>query len=91
VLADQGPLDRAIDKTLAEGWPLARIESVMRAVLRAGAYELKKRKDIPARVVITEYVDVAGAFFARDEAGVVNAVLDRLARAFRAEEFEPRA
>ena len=90
VLADQGPLDRAIDKTLAEGWPLARIESVMRAVLRAGAYELKKRKDIPARVVITEYVDVAGAFFARDEAGVVNAVLDRLARAFRAEEFEPR-
>lgn len=91
VLADQGPLDRAIDKTLAEGWPLARIESVMRAVLRAGAYELKKRKDIPARVVITEYVDVAGAFFARDEAGVVNAVLDRLARAFRAEGFEPRA
>lgn len=91
VLADQGPLDRAIDKTLAEGWPLARIESVMRAVLRAGAYELKKRKDIPARVVITEYVDVAGAFFARDEAGVVNAVLDRLARAFRAEEFEARA
>ena len=91
VLADQGPLDRAIDKTLAEGWPLARIESVMRAVLRAGAYELKKRKDIPARVVITEYVDVAGAFFARDEAGVVNAVLDRLARTFRAEEFEPRA
>ena len=91
VLADQGPLDRAIDKTLAEGWPLARIESVMRAVLRAGAYELKKRKDIPARVVITEYVDVAGAFFGREDSGVVNAVLDRLARGFRAEEFEPRA
>ena len=91
VLADQAPLDRAIDRTLAEGWPLARIESVMRAVLRAGAYELKKRKDIPARVVITEYVDVAGAFFGREESGVVNAVLDRLARGFRAEEFEPRA
>jgi len=91
VLADQAPLDRAVDKTLAEGWPLARIESVMRAVLRAGAYELKKRKDIPARVVITEYVDVAGAFFGREESGVVNAVLDRLARGFRAEEFEPRA
>ena len=91
VLADQVALDRAIDRTLAEGWPLARIESVMRAVLRAGAYELKKRKDIPARVVITEYVDVAGAFFGREDSGVVNAVLDRLARGFRAEEFEPRA
>lgn len=90
VLADQVALDRAIDQTLAEGWPLARIESVMRAALRAGAYELKKRKDIPARVVITEYVDVAGAFFERDEAGVVNAVLDRLARRFREEEFEAR-
>lgn len=90
VLADQVALDRAIDQTLAEGWPLARIESVMRAALRAGAYELKKRKDIPARVVITEYVDVAGAFFERDEAGVVNAVLDRLARRFREDEFEAR-
>jgi N utilization substance protein B len=91
VLADQGPLDRAIDDTLAEGWPLARIESVMRAALRAGAYELKKRRDIPARVVISEYVDVAAAFFDRDEAGVVNAVLDKIARRFRVEEFEARA
>ena len=91
ILADQVALDRAIDETLAEGWPLARIESVMRAALRAGAYELKKRKDIPARVVISEYVDVAAAFFDREEAGVVNAVLDRLARRFRVEEFEARA
>ena len=91
VLADQVALDRAIDDTLAEGWPLARIESVMRAALRAGAYELKKRRDIPARVVISEYVDVAAAFFDRDEAGVVNAVLDKIARRFRVEEFEARA
>ena len=91
VLADQVALDRAIDETLAEGWPLARIESVMRAALRAGAYELKKRRDIPARVVISEYVDVAAAFFDRDEAGVVNAVLDKIARRFRVEEFEARA
>ncbi len=90
VLADQGPIDRAIDKTLAKTWPLARVDSVMRAILRAGAYELKKRKDIPARVAIKEYVDVAGAFFGRDEAGMINAVLDALARQFRSEEFESR-
>lgn len=91
VIADQGPIDRLIDKTLAEGWPLARVDAVMRAILRAGAYELKKRTDIPARVSIKEYVDVAGAFFGREEAGMVNAVLDGLARRLRAEEFEPRA
>ena len=64
------------------------VEAVMRAVLRAGAYELKKRKDIPARVVITEYVDVAAAFLARDEVGMTNAVLDALARKLRAADFQ---
>ena len=87
VLADQVFLDRTTNALLAEGWPLKRVEAVMRAVLRAAAFELKKRKDIPARVVITEYVDVAGAFQARDETGMVNAVLDKLARDMRAEEF----
>jgi N utilization substance protein B len=90
VLADQGPLDRAIDKTLVASWPLARVDSVMRATLRGGAYELKKRKDIPARVVIKEYVDVAGAFFGQEESGMINAVLDGLAREFRADEFEAK-
>lgn len=90
VLADQGPLDRAIDKTLVASWPLARVDSVMRATLRGGAYELKKRKDIPARVVIKEYVDIAGAFFGQDESGMINAVLDGMARAFRADEFAAR-
>ena len=87
VLADQVELDRAIDKLLTEGWPLRRVEAVMRAIFRAAGFELKKRKDIPARVVITEYVDVAGAFLARDETGMVNAVLDKLAREYRAKEF----
>ncbi len=90
VLADQTALDQAIDQVLADGWPLARIEAVMRAILRGGTYELKKRKDIPARVVITEYVDVAGAFFGRDESGMINAVLDRLARHYRADDFVGR-
>jgi N utilization substance protein B len=56
-------------------------------VLRAGAYELAKRSDVPARVVVSEYVDVASAFVDKDEAGMVNAVLDQLARQMRAGEF----
>jgi N utilization substance protein B len=91
VLASQEPIDRAVDKTLAAGWPLARVDSVVRAILRAGTYELAKRKDIPARVTIKEYVDVAGAFFGSEEAGMVNAVLDAVARHLRPEELEPRA
>lgn len=87
VLDDQVALDRITDKHLSEGWPLRRVEAVMRAVLRAAAFELKKRADIPARVVITEYVDVAAAFLARDEVGMVNAVLDKLARELRPSEF----
>lgn len=87
VLADQQPLDRTIDRMLVASWPLARVDSVMRATLRGGAYELKKRRDIPARVVIKEYVDVAGAFFGREESGMINAVLDGMAREYRADEF----
>jgi N utilization substance protein B len=87
VVSAQGPIDRSIDKALAAGWPLARIDSVMRAILRAGAYELKTRGDIPARVSIKEYVDVAGAFFGPEEAGMINAVLDALARQCRAAEL----
>jgi N utilization substance protein B len=87
VVKDQVAIDQAIDQTLAEGWPLRRIEALMRAILRGGAFELLKRGDIPARVVIKEYVDVAGAFFDRDEAGMINAVLDALARKNRVKEF----
>jgi N utilization substance protein B len=87
VLEDQLAIDQLIDATLARGWPLARVEAVMRAVLRAATYEIKKRKDIPGRVVITEYVDVAAAFLGREETGMINAVLDKVARELRAEEF----
>ncbi len=83
VLAEQVGIDREIDAALQGGWPLQRIETVMRAILRAGAYELGWRKDVPMRVVITEYVDVAGAFFGPVESGMINAVLDRLAREAR--------
>ena len=87
VVADQRRLDPMIDQALAATWPLKRIEAILRSVLRAGAYELDKRRDIPARVVVSEYVDVAHAFVERDETGMVNAVLDQLARQMRAGEF----
>jgi N utilization substance protein B len=87
VLENQRVIDRAVDEALAKGWPLTRIDTVMRATLRAGVYELMRRKDVPARVVIKEYVDVAGSFFEREEAGMVNAVLDNLARKLRPDEF----
>jgi transcription antitermination protein NusB len=87
VVREQGRLDPQIDAALTRGWPLKRIEAVLRAVLRAGAYELACRPDIPARVVTAEYVDVAAAFVDEDETGMVNAVLDHLAHQLRAAEF----
>ena len=87
VVREQRKLDPLIDDALARGWPLKRIEAIMRAVLRAGAYELEHRNDVPARVVVAEYVDVANAFVDRDETGMVNAVLDQIARQLRAGEF----
>jgi N utilization substance protein B len=87
VLNDQVAIDLQIDAALQGGWPLQRIETVMRAVLRAGAYELRSRKDVPPRVAIKEYVDVAGAFFGPTESGMINAVLDRIARDTRAKEL----
>lgn len=87
VVRDQKKLDPLIDEALSKGWPLKRIEAILRAVLRAGAYELEHRKDVPGRVVISEYVDVANAFVDREETGMVNAVLDQIGRQFRGDEF----
>lgn len=87
VVREQRTLDPMIDAALASGWPLKRIETVLRAALRAGAYELAHRPDVPARVVVTEYADVAAAFVEREETGMINAVLDQLARQLRVAEF----
>jgi transcription antitermination protein NusB len=87
VLREQTPIDRGIDETLAKGWPLRRIEALMRAILRAAYYELRDRPDVPARVVVTEYVDIAAAFYGPEECGMINAVLDALARRTRPAEF----
>jgi transcription antitermination protein NusB len=79
----QADLDAAISGALTPDWPLERLETVLRAILRAGAYELLVRGDVPARVVISEYLDIAHAFFAGKEPGLVNGVLDRLAHVLR--------
>jgi N utilization substance protein B len=87
VVREQSRLDPQIDAALTRGWPLKRIEAILRAVLRAGAYELACRDDVPARVVTSEYVDVASAFVDKEETGMVNAVLDQLAHQWRSAEF----
>jgi N utilization substance protein B len=91
VVQNQRAIDTKVDAALAAGWPLTRIEAVLRAILRAGAYELMFRKDVPARVTISEYVDVTHGFYGGDEPGMVNAVLDNLARDVRAGELEKKA
>ncbi|WP_342363041.1 transcription antitermination factor NusB [Terrarubrum flagellatum] len=88
---EQTMLDRRIDDALQKGWPLKRIEMVLRAILRSASYELYFRLDVPARAVISEYVDVAHAFYEQDEAGLTNAVLDALARDARPDELQRRA
>ena len=83
----QVEIDRSIAGALAANWSLARIDSILRAILRSGLFELVARRDVPAKVVIDEYVAVARAFFSGDEPSFVNGVLDTLAKRKRAAEF----
>ena len=81
--ARRDELDEHIATALTADWPLERLEIILRAILRAGAYELMARSDVPVRVVISEYLDIAHAFFSGKEPGLINGVLDRLARTLR--------
>jgi N utilization substance protein B len=87
-MARKADLDGMISAALSAEWPLERLEVILRAILRVGAYELFARPDVPARVVISEYLDIAHAFFAGKEPGLVNGVLDRLARTLRPQEVQ---
>ena len=91
VVREQRAVDGKVDAALAAAWPLTRIEAVLRAILRAGAYELMFRPDVPVRAAISEYVDVAHSFYGGDEPGLVNAVLDAVAREVRGGELKSRA
>jgi N utilization substance protein B len=81
--ARRSDIDAAIAARLAEGWTLERLDRPMRAILRAGAYELIARPDVPVGSVISEYVDVAHAFYDKRESGFVNGLLDAIAKAAR--------
>jgi transcription antitermination protein NusB len=87
VVREQLRIDPLVDRHLAEGWRLNRVDSILRAILRAGTYEMLMRSDVPSRVVITEYVDLARAFFEGEEPKVVNGILDKLGHEFRRQDF----
>jgi transcription antitermination protein NusB len=80
VVERQGEIDRAIVTRLADGWRLERIDATLRAILRAGAFELVACPDAPIEVVINEYLEIAKAFFEGPEPGFVNGALDAIAR-----------
>jgi transcription antitermination protein NusB len=82
--ARRDEIDELIANRLAEGWSLERLDKPMKAILRAGAYELIARPDVPVATVISEYVDVADAFYDKREKGFVNGLLDAIAKTARA-------
>jgi N utilization substance protein B len=88
VVRRQREIDPLVDQQLRTGWRLVRVDSILRAILRGGVFELLERSDVPARVTINEYINIAKAFFEADEPKVVNGVLDRIAHKVRAKEFE---
>ena len=83
VVQHQKAIDGAVVKRLATGWKLERLDATVRAILRAGAYELSKRADVPTEVVIDEYVELAKSFFEGPEPGFVNGALDAVAQDVR--------
>jgi N utilization substance protein B len=85
--ARRAGIDTSIGHALTPDWPLERLEAVLRAILRAGTYELAARSDVPAAVIISEYLEIGHDFFSGKEPGLVNGVLDRIARTLRPEEF----
>ena len=84
VVRDQRKLDPLIGAALQDDWALSRLDATVRAILRAGAFELIERRDVPVAVIVTEYVEIAKAFFEDEEPKLVNAVLDRIAKQVRA-------
>lgn len=83
VVREQKRLDPLVASALQDDWALSRLDSTVRAILRAGVFEIIERKDVPVAVIVTEYVEIAQAFFSDDEPKLVNAVLDRIAKQIR--------
>jgi len=89
--ARMADLNRMIEQSLGTGRSMARMETVLIAILRAGTLELISREDLDAPILITEYVHIAEAFFGGPEPGIVNAVLDRIAKTYRETELAEAA
>ena len=87
VAADVAELDDMLSAVISEDWRVERLESILRAIMRCGAFELAHRQDVPPKVVISEYVAVADAFFGEKETGMTNGVLDKLAQSLRPAEM----
>ena len=83
----QARLDAYLERHLAKGWKLSRIDSTARAILRAGLYEMIRRPDVPFKVIIDEYLEIAHSFFEGDEPAFINGVLDNAARDARSDEL----
>jgi N utilization substance protein B len=81
-------LDDMIAAVLDPDWSVERLELLLLAVLRAGAYEISARPDLPVRVAISEYVSISAAFLGDRETGLVNGILDRIARSLRPDEMK---
>jgi N utilization substance protein B len=87
VVREQTKIDEAIESRLSDKWPLRRLDATLRALLRSATYEIQLRPDVPALVIINEYMAIATEFFSGKEPGIVNGVLDKIAKETRAAEF----
>lgn len=87
VVREQEAIDTKLDGQLPEAWPLRRLDMTLRAILRSAVYEISHRPDVPALVIIDEYVAIASDFFDGKEPGIANAVIDRIAKSVRSVEF----
>lgn len=83
VAASVSELDDMLSAVISDEWSVERLESILRAIMRCGAFELAHRQDVPPKVVISEYLAVADAFFGEKETGMTNGVLDKLAQTLR--------
>jgi len=87
VIQFQDDIDKNIAEHLSEKWSLKRLDMTLRAIMRAGCYEISRRPDVPALVIIDEYVSIASDFFEQSEPAFVNGALEKFAKKIRAAEF----
>ena len=88
VVARQTEIDPLVARTVSADWSLPRLDATLRALIRTASFELMARTDIPVKVILSEYINIAHAFFSGDEPGFANGVLDKVARIVRPQSFD---